>query len=301
MKEVDRTQSSIEDKISAKSEMTTSEREFLYGLLKIHRPRKILEIGVAAGAGSIVLLQAVRDDQEALVYSMDLAEKHYSDPSKLTGYLVEEMTPELLNRWHLYTGKLCYAFLEQLGMRFDFVVLDTAHYLPGEALDYIMFHPFLAKNALLVIHDIGYSQVALKKRKLRKFKEHRDQNACLQLLSVLKGQKIYPPYTEYPYFPNIAAIRLPEAIDENIDNIFSILSLPWSNRIQDEYALREISPFLRKYYGAERAKKWENILDFQAAQLDYEKELKSLWGLARIACKKYWNSLNKPRPWKRRS
>jgi len=286
MREADRIQlSMIEDKVSSKSDMSASEREFIYDLVKKHRPRKILELGVSAGSGSVLLLQAVRDDPEALVYSMDLANNYYLNRSKRTGYLVEETIPELLNRWHLYTGGFCYTFLEQLGMNFDFVVLDTLHHLPGEALDYLMFHPFLDKNALLVIHDVGYSQLLFTINKLKSFRKHRTQNVCQLLLSVLKGQKIYPPYTEHPYFPNIAAIRLHDATDENIDDVFSILSLPWSYRIQDEDALREISPFLSKYYGDERAQKWENILNFQIKQLKIEKELKILPWPAR----KIWN------------
>lgn len=43
------------------SEMDNAERKFIHGLIRYYKPKRILELGVAEGGGSIVLLNAIQD------------------------------------------------------------------------------------------------------------------------------------------------------------------------------------------------------------------------------------------------
>jgi hypothetical protein len=47
------------------------------------------------------------------------------------------------------------------------VLIDSAHFKPGEILDFIIVLPFLKEEAVIVIHDIaGQITVARKKKKI---------------------------------------------------------------------------------------------------------------------------------------
>lgn len=75
---LNRIDSSIE-----KTEMSDSERGFLCGLLRERRPRKIVEVGVAEGGTTAVILECVRELKlDCVMYSVDAAENLYYDETK---------------------------------------------------------------------------------------------------------------------------------------------------------------------------------------------------------------------------
>ena len=73
---------SVRNYSDRKIEMTHFESGFLCGLLKRERPKKILEVGVAAGGTSAVLLKSISMlNLNAKLYSVDLCHKYYANPS----------------------------------------------------------------------------------------------------------------------------------------------------------------------------------------------------------------------------
>ena len=68
----------VYEKIKAYSEMTKSECAFIYDLCQERKPKKIVEIGVSSGAGSLLLLEATKESG-ALLYSVDIGGKYYRD------------------------------------------------------------------------------------------------------------------------------------------------------------------------------------------------------------------------------
>ena len=127
---------------------------FINGLIRKYKPKNCLEIGVANGGSSILLLNAIKDIPDSSLISLDLNTQVYNDQSKKTGYRVNQYFPELTKNWKLLTGQQPHKFLVQLNKKFDFVFLDTAHSAPGEILNFIELLPFLNENAIFVIHDI---------------------------------------------------------------------------------------------------------------------------------------------------
>ena len=47
-----------------------------------------------------------------------------------------------LNKWTLFTGNIAAKFMEQIGNNIDMVFIDSAHFEPGEILDFIIVLPF---------------------------------------------------------------------------------------------------------------------------------------------------------------
>ena len=111
--------------------------DFINGLIRKYRPKNCLEIGVANGGSSILILNAIQDIPNSSLVSLYLNTQLYNDQTKKTGYRVNQYFPELAKNWKLLTGQQPHKFLVQLDMKFDFVFLDAVHRAPGELLNLI--------------------------------------------------------------------------------------------------------------------------------------------------------------------
>ena len=135
-------------------QLTLNEAYFINGIIRKIRPKKCLEIGVANGGSSILILNALKDLNDSLLISLDLYKQSCTNNSLKTGNRVETHFPELMKKWKLYTGDLPHKFLDKLNMKFDLVFIDSAHEAPGEILNFIEVLPFLNENSIIVVHDI---------------------------------------------------------------------------------------------------------------------------------------------------
>ena len=84
--------------------MAKNERYFLNGIIRALKPKKILEVGVSSGGGSVLILNAISDIDGAQLYSVDYMKKSYRYPDKPSGFLVDEKFPELMDKWHIFRG-----------------------------------------------------------------------------------------------------------------------------------------------------------------------------------------------------
>ncbi|OIO01981.1 MAG: hypothetical protein AUJ49_06890 [Desulfovibrionaceae bacterium CG1_02_65_16] len=201
------------------AQMTRADIAFLLGVLDMAKPKKILEIGVAAGGSASVILDAMsKKGAPFTMHSVDLSERHYQDLSKRTGYLVNELCPELMEHWTLLTGKPIPAVIDQIGDGVDFLLLDTAHILPGELLDFLVVLPHLAEGCHVVLHDINLFNGTLAA-----------DFATKVLFDSVVAEKFWCPENangEY-WLPNIGAFKITPDTRKYIDNCFSALSFPW--------------------------------------------------------------------------
>lgn len=144
---------------STLSQMTYKERCFLNGIIRQNKPKKILEVGVSAGGSSAVILNSIKDCDEARLYSVDYSERWYIDDSKHTGFAIDSQFSHLKDKWQLYTGGTTAKFIEQIGGDIDLCLIDTVHANPGEFLDFLIVLPYLKKNAIVVLHDTCFHAV----------------------------------------------------------------------------------------------------------------------------------------------
>ena len=108
---------------------------FINGIIRKYKPKKCLEVGVARGGSSVLILNAINDIENSFLISLDLNTKLYVNKKYDTGYIVNTYFPELTKKWKLFTGEQPHIFLQNLKIKFDFVFLDTAHVTPGEFLN----------------------------------------------------------------------------------------------------------------------------------------------------------------------
>lgn len=101
------------------SEMTEAERQFLNALILRTKPKKLLEIGVSRGGSSVIMLNAIRNNENAKLYSVDRYERFYDDQNIMVGSSVDNY-PSLKNKWQLYTEDLTLGFIDEIGQDIDF-------------------------------------------------------------------------------------------------------------------------------------------------------------------------------------
>lgn len=69
-------------------EMSEFDSAFLCGAIKQFRPKKVLEVGVAGGASTAIILQALENlNAPYQMHSVDLEEKFYRYPAVSTGFM----------------------------------------------------------------------------------------------------------------------------------------------------------------------------------------------------------------------
>jgi predicted O-methyltransferase YrrM len=257
----------LKDSYTKVSEMIPEERAFLNALVIRKQPKKLLEVGVAAGGSSIVILNAIKDIADAKLYSIDLNEKLYTNPNFKTGCFVDNYQ-SLKLKWELFTGDLAHKFMDKVGADIDFCLIDTAHVNPGEMFDFLMVLPFLDDNAIVVFHDVAYHTF---------YSSRRTNDGLVKaaittdlLMSSITGRKILLENYQRgeTYFPNIAGIRINANTKENVFEIFNLLKIKWYYLPTDDQE-KEMISFFEKYYN-------KYYIDYLVNVFQYQKIIRSM-------------------------
>ena len=235
-------------KINAGWQITMNQAYFINGLIRKLQLKKCLEIGVANGGSSILILNAIKDINESYLVSLDLNEQSCTNNSKKTGYRVKEYFPELFQKWKLYTGDLPYKFLDKLKMKFDFVFIDSAHESPGEILNLIEVLPFLNNNAIIAVHDIMWH---LTRKAPSPPVEVKFTPSSIYLISCLYGDKIIIKNNSFESgIENLGVAFLYNSQESHYIDYFLLLNSFWEYMPSDKqiYYLRK---YIQKYYKKE--------------------------------------------------
>ncbi len=222
-------------------EMSDIEQNFLYHLLNKYSPKKILEIGVAAGGTSCLILKNISPD--SCLYSLDISQKYYRDNSKKCGYVINDnCTKDELSRHKLFLGL---DIINMIGKEdfgdFDFVIIDTMHILPGEVLQFLCVCQIMLPNAVLVLHDIGLNILYAHRKEITV--QQKQAYATNVLFSTLVSEcKMLPKVDE----PNIGALIIDANTRNNLDSLFMTLLYPWE--YYPDYLIMKYAEFIRCNY-----------------------------------------------------
>lgn len=252
------------------AEMTTDELAFLCGMIRDRKPKKIVEIGVAAGGTTAVILNCISHiGLKTEMFSIDLSTTYYRDRDKEAGYLIKEwqsITDKTLDHT-LYTGKYAVECLETIGKNIDFLILDTVHSLPGEILDFLACFPFLKEGAAVVLHDIILNHLGTNPNAFAT-KLLFDSTVGIKFMNIGNDGGLI----------GIGAFVTTENTRQYIEDVFSALTITWKYipRADELVMYRE---FLEKYYTSSQLK-WFDM----AVKLNRETLKKRSAGFVKI-CK----------------
>ena len=232
----------------------------LCGIIKKYKPKKILEVGVAAGGTSAVIMNAVNKlNYRADLYCIDRAETCFWDESQKVGF-VSEIAKQHMDNYcnlHLFKGMTLIHKIEEIGDEIDLVLLDTNHTMPGEILDFLVVFPYLKKNAIVIVDDI-LTPI------LHQLPPYNNLNAWMQiaprlLWTNISGETIdiaYKNWKKYQY-----GIKQVDVNDYfQIRRMVELLYLPWKSAF-DEETLDCIVKHLNKYYMEEITVKFKQALE----------------------------------------
>ena len=179
-----------------------------------------------------MILNAIQDIEDAHLYSIDLSD------SPDIGKCVRNLFPQLLNKWTLFTGDVAAKFMEQIGNYIDMVFIDSAHFEPGEILDFLIVLPFLKEGAIAGFHDIA-NQITFDENS-------RNEWAPYIIFNLIRGT---------PYFPS-GNIRLKHNIGIKIlelnqkkyhHDYFRALGGQWQYFPKEKY-IELFVEYFKKYY-----------------------------------------------------
>lgn len=134
----------------------TREASAVYALVRLLRPRVLVETGVADGFTTSHILQALEDNGEGRLYSVDLP--HYLLPAgREPGWMIEA---GLRSRWELRVGDAA-AFLppllRELGS-IDMFLHDSLHTYGHMMLEFREAWRHLEPGGLFLSHDVGQNE-----------------------------------------------------------------------------------------------------------------------------------------------
>jgi len=146
----------------------------LYVLCRAMWPLTVLETGVGSGISSAFILRALKDNDNGILYSIDLPdyEKVLVDerPDYYLGDTLSSTLPEgkqsgwiipneLRRRWRLTIGKSSQVLIYLLKQvhHVDVFLHDSEHTYENMTYEYQTVWPYLKDGGLLISHDIGWN------------------------------------------------------------------------------------------------------------------------------------------------
>lgn len=245
-------------------QMNEFESAFLCGMLKTFRPKKILEVGVAAGGSTAIILQTLEDlGAPYEMHSVDIRQKHHvrknEDEGFLCKFLIEKnlINPDGLHGTHeFHFGKFLPQIIDSIGGDIDFVILDTVHFMPGEFLDFLAMLPYLTANAVVVLHDVALNYY---------MRPVWTDAYCTGLLFGAVTADKFLNFNDENFFryPDIAAFKINEQTVNNVDQIFLALLVNWKY-FPNEAELVLYRRHYRRFYPAELCEIFQEAIDMNA-------------------------------------
>ena len=227
------------------SQMWANQKEFLNGIIRKFKPKKIVELGVYNGGSSIVILNAIDDFKNSKLYSIDLNSEDF------IGNCVNKYFPKFMRNWKLFKGNIATEYIENIGNNIDAAIIDTAHFEPGEILDFLILLPFLKEEAIIIFHDIG-NQITVSK--------DRNEWAPYIIFNAIRGEKFLPSGKSI-LRQDIGAIKLEKNQKKYYHDYFRLLGGQWQY-FPKEIHIKLLTNFIKKYYDEECFIMFEEAVTF---------------------------------------
>lgn len=233
---------------------------------KTQKPQKIVEVGVAHGGTTCVIIQSLKMLGHSVeIHSIDITEECYSEKSKKTGYAVDmtfdTMPNNISHKWHL--GKTLPQVLDSIGKDIDIIILDTTHSLPGEMLDFLAAFPYLSQNAVVILHDIILNQTVA---------NHEFSFATRIVYDVVVAEKIIADGIDIDKkLPNIGAFMVNNDTEKYIEKCFSSLAVTWTYDLSNEM-LEQYMKVYSKFYDNELIDLFKRVVSLNRDRMKREKD-----------------------------
>ena len=190
----------------ATGNVSVADAKFLHEMVLRISPSLVVELGVASGTSTSVILHALNRVQGELrdrlyVYSFDPLRQCYFDASRRVGSAVFEMAPELRSSVLFalgQTGADLRKYFDEPVLQLAFIDADHRH--PHPCNDLLWLLPVLAPRAWVALHDIRLARIT----DVKEWKTHGPE----YLFDGWPYERIIADPDDGPQ--NIGAIRMPD-------------------------------------------------------------------------------------------
>jgi predicted O-methyltransferase YrrM len=233
----------------AVASISEADAAFFAGLVIATRPAKLVEIGVASGWGSCILLDALANAglPESELHGVDIAERFFYDASYATGQCVAEVMPERAGRYHLRTGVTIGECTADIGSGVDFAFIDAHHMHPWATLDLLAVLPLVVPGNWVAMHDLSLSR--------KEDQEHRNRGPKY-LFEGWEEDKVHS--TQEPTMAG--AIRIPDDPRRCLPLLLDIAYTPWELAVEAR-ACDAVCNVIEGAYGATWAARFRRAFE----------------------------------------
>ena len=264
----------LREKMEFECEMNREDHGFLCGMIKAVRPAKIVEIGVAEGGTTSVIMNCLAMlNMASSVYSVDLNQHFYQDISLKTGYEYEKLKEfaKGKSKHEFLFGKTIAGQIDIIGKNIDMVIIDTTHSLPGEILDFLAIFPFLSQGAFVLLHDINlnYSR-SFAVNKVVASKAAECVATKILLMTVTADKYIN---CNDIYMGNIGTFQINQDTNKYICSLFFALTMTWSYQMREDIE-EEYRTIYERYYDKE-CLKWFDLAVYNNKRIVSRQRIRS--------------------------
>ncbi len=216
---------------------------FFSGLVIAAKPTKMVEVGVASGWGSVVMLSALEAAgvQDYEYVGVDIADRFFYDSQYATGEAVTEVLPDSASKYSLMTGRSIGEVAGEIGGGVDFAFIDAHHMHPWATLDLLALLPFMVPESWVALHDLSLC--------LKADQDHHNRGPKY-LFEGWDGEKVHSIQE-----PTMAgAIRLGALPEEHLSLLIDVLYTPWEMPV-DQRFIAPIEATIADNYGSEWGQK----------------------------------------------
>ena len=158
-----------------------------------------------------LILNAINDFKDSKLFSIDIS------LSENIGNCVYKLFPEFLRKWTVFKGNIATEYMQSIGDNIDMLLIDTAHFEPGEILDFLIVLPFLKEEAIVIFHDIANQITA---------NLGRNEWAPYIIYNAIRGKK-YLPSGKNILTHDIGAVKLERNQKKYYQDYFRLLGGQW--------------------------------------------------------------------------
>jgi predicted O-methyltransferase YrrM len=222
---------------------------FFAGLIMAVKPKKIVEVGVASGWGSVILLKALSESavNDYQYFGVDIAERFFYDSNYATGQAVAEMVPMLQSRYELITGKSIVEVAPNIGKKVDFAFIDAHHMHPWATLDLLSLLPFVNPGSWIALHDLSLC------RKEDQEHQNRGPKYLFEGWEEDKAHSVQVPTMA-------GAIRIGDNPAEHLPLLLDILYTPWELPVE-QHIIDSLVHLISTEYGSDWGGKFQRAAE----------------------------------------
>ena len=149
------------------------------------------------------------------------------------------------------TGKIAADVIKEIGNEIDLVFIDSAHFEPGEILDFLIILPFLKEEGIVCFHDIA-NQITVNLG--------RNEWAPYIIFNSIRGQKFLPSGNKI-LTHDIGAVKIDLDQKRFYHDYFRYLGGQWQY-FPKETHIKTIKDLFYKYYDDKCLKMFEEAVNF---------------------------------------